>query len=182
MSDSLLYKGNKTSEYLQHLIERALKQRVNEDTKVFKPSVKKDPNTSNVSGQAKAPKDQDDARTLKRGDIEVTDIVDKLNAIRAGHSTRDQDIAQELEIYFDDLEPPERIALFAYLKGIAEIVSGEHAGQQAEEPGDPDPSIKMKRQQKGQKKLNPDVVVKGNNNSGGEDRSPPNPIQPKTRG
>ena len=146
----------------------------------FEPDVKKDPNTANISGQAQHDSDED-SQALKTGDVELEDIIDKLNAIRAGRSVKDDEIRNELESYFTELTSEERIALFAYLKGMAQVVSGEFAGENAIEPGDTPASITMLRARYGHKKVNPNVVVKGKHGGGDEDTTPPSPITPKSR-
>lgn len=159
------------------VLRHRLREGLDDDLKVIKPDVKKDPNTANVSGQAKTVGDERDGEIMSQGDVEVGDIIEKLNAIRAGRSVRNPAIAQELETYFGDLDAEERIALFAYLKGIAEVVSGEHPGKSAEEPSDPDPRIEMDREGGSSDKAR--VTVKSG--GGGEDTSPPVPIAVKNR-
>lgn len=153
----------------------------------FKSIVKKDPKTANLSGQAKLPGDKEAEEKMKTGNIELEDIVEKINAIRAGHSLKDPNIAIALETYFTDLDIAERTALFAYLKGISEIISGQKQPEIAAEPSDPDPDVKMikgndkKEEEKAiTKKAN--VVVKHNRGGGEEVENKPIisiPIEPK---
>lgn len=132
-----------------------------------------------------------DAEELKTGEVSFDNIVGKLNAIRSGRSFRDDDIKHAMEAYVKSLKKPERVALLAFLKGIAQIVTGEVPGQQAVDPADPEPAVAMKKNGvdsgKGQgsggqqrRSIKPNVVVK---KSGGapspkkaEDASPPVPI------
>lgn len=159
-----------------------VKETTLDEDQVMKPDVKKDPATANISGQAKTAADEEEERILRRGEITLDDIKDKLNALRAGRSIKDPNISHELETYFESLTQEEQIALFAYLKGMAEIVSGEHAGENALEPGDNPSSITMLRARWGKKTIDPDVVVKDSGGSkNDEDRAPPSPIKPKTR-
>jgi ribosomal protein L12E/L44/L45/RPP1/RPP2 len=162
----------------------------------FQANVKKDPNTANVSGQKPvAPGDLEDDEAMKQGDVGVSDIIDKLNAIRAGRSVKDDEIAKALEAYFMDLDPAERVALFAYLKGISEVVSGQTAGEAAVEPADPAPGIKMQKKNSagGESnkaspaphslasrgtKSNVTVTVNKSHAGGGQESAP---ITPKTR-
>lgn len=88
--------------------------------------------------------DSDDEE-LKSGEVTVDSIISKLNAIRSGKSFREDVVKQSMEEYVQSLQVAERTALLAFLKGIAQIVTGEVAGQQAVDPADPDPSVKMQK-------------------------------------
>lgn len=86
-----------------------------------------------------------DIAVLKKGDVSAEKVIDKLNTIRAGRSFKDPNIKTALSDYINSLKVPERIALFAFLKGVSQIMSGEVAGESAMEPADPAPSIEMKK-------------------------------------
>lgn len=107
--------------------------------------VKKDPTSANLSGQAKTPGDLEDQQKMQSGEIEVSDLIDKINALRAGHSLKDKEIALSLEEYFMGLDTAEKTALFAYVKALSEIVSGVKPGKTATEPDDKDPNVTMKK-------------------------------------
>lgn len=68
--------------------------------------------------------------------ITVEEIVEKINSIRAGRSLSNKNIRLQLEIYFDELEPEEKLSLYAFLSGIAQIITGEISGNVAIEPED----------------------------------------------
>jgi len=68
--------------------------------------------------------------------VRVETIVDQLNSIRGGQSFKETKVMDELTRYFDALEDSEQDALHAYLKGIAQIVSGQVDAGAAEEPKD----------------------------------------------
>jgi ribosomal protein L12E/L44/L45/RPP1/RPP2 len=181
-------------EKLDDVFASARKRLVEEEE--FQANVKKDPKTANVSGQKPAaPGDLEDDEAMKQGDVGVSDIIDKLNAIRAGRSIKDDEIAKALEAYFMDLDPAERVALFAYLKGISEVVSGQTAGEAAVEPADPAPGIEMQKKNASTDKKsaqapaphslasrgtksNVTVTVNKGNAGGGQSAAP---ITPKTR-
>lgn len=110
---------------------------------------------------------------LANGNISVDMIVDKINQVRAGRSLRDQHIAEEMEKYFNDLNDAERVALYAFLKGLTQVLSGEVDGSQATEPSDePTPNVKMqatgkpqqdnKSSQNKTRHIKPNVLKKGN--------------------
>ena len=58
----------------------------------------------------------------KLPDINAQTIADKLNAIRAGKSLKDKDTMASLKAYFEKLNGPERIALFAFLAGLEKVL------------------------------------------------------------
>lgn len=175
---------------VQELVNKTFFDIVNEVK--FKPRVHKDPKTANLSGQAKVPGDVEAQVKMEKGDIHLEDIIDKINAIRAGHSLKDPNISMALETYFNDLDVAEKTALYAYLKGIVEIISMQKQPEIAVEPADSAPAIKMQKQnlkkaddfqQQGSTKkqaTKANVVIKQNRGGGNEDTSPPKqlPIKP----
>lgn len=123
---------------------------------------------------------------LKKGEIEPKDIIEKLNTIRAGKSFKDESIASKMDEYVKSLSKAEKVALLAFLKGLAQIVSGEVEAKVATEPADPDPNVKMKKGDlEAQKKsLKPNVIKapekeKSEKTPSPEDTSGPVPITPK---
>jgi hypothetical protein len=153
-------------------------------------------------GQDTASKDKE---TLGNGEVKLDDVIDKLNTIRSGKSFKDSAIKSAMEKYVNDLETPEKTALLAFLKGIAQIVTGEIPGDTATEPGDNPSSVKMQKNDSGnsggghpqKKTLKPNVIRSpgsqkqpeepqkhaGKKPTGGaEDTSGPAPIVPKRRG
>lgn len=126
-----------------------------------------------------------DRQSLKKGNITVDQVIDKLNTIRSGRSFKDKEIKSSLDQYFQSLKTPEKVAMFAFLKGIAQLVTGEIEPQKAIEPSDPDPSVRMKKDLY-KKVIKPTVVTKQQGGDkkikgkvGGEDTSAPVPIKPK---
>ena len=92
---------------------------------------------SNVSGE------QPPAPGHKQQKITLSMVIEKLNSIRSGHSLKDTDILQQMQQYFHDLNDTERLALYAFLKGIAQVVTGEISGQAATGPSDAPPAVEM---------------------------------------
>jgi hypothetical protein len=135
--------------------------------------------------------DSEEERALKTGDITLDDVIEKMNTIRAGKSFKDQEIKSAMQKYLDGLDDAEKTALFAFLKGIAQVVGGEVEGTKAVEPSDKPANVKMEKKPTGQKiHIKPNVVkkpagpVKLPASSGGkapEDTSPPVPIAPKKK-
>jgi len=58
----------------------------------------------------------------KLPDINSQTVADKVNAIRAGKSLKDKDTMASLKAYFEKLNGPERIALFAFLAGLEKVL------------------------------------------------------------
>lgn len=144
----------------------------------------------------KASKTMSDDSEALNGNVSLDNVVDKLNTIRSGKSFKDSLVTQRFNEYFNSLSDAEKVAMFAFLKGIAQIVTGEIEPEQATEPSDDPASIKMKKttngsDEKTKKTIKPNIIkspttpgdVKPRQRSG-EDTTAPKaaPIQPKKRG
>ena len=123
---------------------------------------------------------------LKKGEIKTKDIVDKLNTIRSGKSFKDSAVSGKLDEYVESLSKAEKVALLAFLKGLAQIVTGEVEPEQATDPGDPEPDVKMKKGagEPKKKSIKPNVIKapekeKSEKKPSSEDTSGPVPITPK---
>ena len=123
---------------------------------------------------------------LKSGEVTTSDIVEKLNSIRAGRSFKSDDISKNLDEYVNSLTKAERVALLAFLKGLAQIVSGEVAADDATDPAETPSDVKMKKQMGVHTRtIKPNVIHSPEKpktkSSGGakEDTSGPVPITPK---
>jgi len=136
--------------------------------------------------------EQDDEKEkLKSGEITVDEVIEKLNTIRAGKSFKDEEIKLAMESYLNDLDSAEKTALFAFLKGISQIVGGEVEGGKALEPSENPANVKMEKipsQQKVTAKTNvikkPSVEKSQKSKAGNqskEDTTPPVPISPKKK-
>lgn len=145
---------------------------------------------------------QSDSEALAQGEVGPEDVIDKLNTIRSGKSFKDSAIESAMEEYVNNLEEAEKTALLAFLKGIAQIVTGEITGDTAVEPADDPSSVQMQKSQSpqsgsGKKKTIKPNVIRGSSTpapakqsvpgakpkqSGAEDTSGPTPIVPKRRG
>lgn len=122
---------------------------------------------------------------LKKGDVTVDDVIEKLNSIRSGKSFKDEQVSSAFGKYFDDLEDAEKTALFAFLKGIAQIVTGEVEGPEAIDPGDKPAGVEMKKTGGPEKvSVKPNVIKapeaeEEKKTPSAEDTSGPVPITPK---
>lgn len=164
------------NDYINKLFDKTIQE------VTVKPRVTQDPKTANLSGQAPIPGDGEAEKKMKEGDITTDDIVEKINALRAGHSLKDQDVYADLDKYVTDLDVAEKTSLFAFLKGISEIVSRQKTGDVAVEPSDPQPNVEMQKNNintstSGEtKKVN--VNIKHDRGGGGEKINAPLPIKP----
>ncbi len=134
--------------------------------------------------------DEDEKENLKSGDISADEVIEKLNTIRAGKSFKDEAIKSAMESYVSDLDDAEKTALFAFLKGIAQIVGGEVEGKEALEPSDKPASVKMEKKPSSQKvTIKPNVIKKPSAgekpkdraSKSPEDTTPPAPIVAKKK-
>lgn len=69
--------------------------------------------------------------------ITVEDIIEKLNIVRAGRSTKDSDVKRELEDYIAQFTEEEKTALVAFLQGLGQILTSGIDSADAADPADP---------------------------------------------
>ena len=126
----------------------------------------------------------DEEKKLKSGEVSASDIVEKLNTIRSGKSFKEESVANSLEKYINDMTKAERTALFAFLKGISQIVTAEIPAEQAIDPSEKPANIEMKKT--GSSKVTVKPVIAKKPSEGGEKKKPPAedttgpvPIKPK---
>lgn len=152
-----------------------------------------DSNNSGDGEQAAGPapsKTMDDASD-EHGDrdIQTKDIVEKLNTIRSGKSFKDKDVALAMDEYYNSLSEAERKALYSFLKGIGQILTGEIPAEKADEPGAAPTDVKMQVGTGPEKKkhVEPNVIhapgSQGPGKASAEDTSAPKgaPITPRRR-
>jgi hypothetical protein len=150
---------------------------------------KKDASSDSDSEEKTSSKTQDSEKEkLKKGKIKPKDIVDKLNTIRSGKSFKDSAISSKLDEYVESLSKAEKVALLAFLKGLAQIVTGEIEPDAATDPADPEPDVKMQKGAGGKKvkTIKPNVIKapekeKVEKKPSSEDTSGPVPISPKKK-
>ena len=109
-------------------------------------------------------------------------IVKNINSLRAGRSTKDKEIKEELTSYYDRLSEDERKILHIFLKQLANILQGAIEGEDAVDPSDPPLNAKVEFPgEDGEKQQQQDAPVKkkpAKPSAGQEDTSPPLPIKP----
>lgn len=151
---------------------------------------KSDTDFDQIKDDNKSKTMSDDTDALE-GDVKLDDVVDKLNTIRSGKSFKDSVVQQRFEQYFNSLSEAEQVAMFAFFKGVAQIVTGEVPASAATEPGDSVPDVSMHQGPHVKtKKVKPNVIKQpeaapsgkesvGKPTGNSEDRTPP--IQAKKR-
>jgi len=186
MKNSICESGLGLDELLRKAVREGYKQALKRDTELEKERQKKfaDKATSikekeDVSS-ATVSASQDDVK-----DPQYDDIVAKLNTIRAGKSLKDESIESSFKEYIDSLTKVERRALYAFLRGIAQIISGEISGKQAINPEDHPMNIEMRAGDKEQKRhIKPNIIKKPASPenkkpvASKEDTTPQTPITP----
>ena len=58
-------------------------------------------------------------------EVNAQSIADKINELRAGKSLKEKETMNALKAYFEKLNGPERIALFAFLAGLVKVLGGK---------------------------------------------------------
>ena len=58
-------------------------------------------------------------------EVNAQSIADKINELRAGKSLKDKETMSALKAYFEKLNGPERIALFAFLSGLCKVLGDQ---------------------------------------------------------
>lgn len=75
-----------------------------------------------------------DARDIK--DVTFDQVINMVNMMRSGRSTKNPDTKQSLKDYFKGLNAGERQALFVLLSGITQILAGGVEGTEAPDPSE----------------------------------------------
>lgn len=173
MSAKHITSGRSLKDYLSCVINESLK------SKLQTQALREEENQKLMSSD----NEDEDTTAMKKGDIKADDVIEKLNTIRSGKSFKDEEISSKMQTYVSSLEEPERVALLAFLKAIAQIVTGEVESQDVVDPSKSPANIQMKRTSSGKTvTVKPTIVKsekKGEKKSSGEDTSGPAPIQPK---
>ena len=67
-------------------------------------------------------------------EADVGQIINMLNMLRSGKSTKDEQVKDQLTNYFDGLPPGDRQALFVLMSGLTQIMTSGVGGQEAPAP------------------------------------------------
>ena len=91
--------------------------------------------------KATVKKERELPETLKAKSIAKT-----LNVLRSGKSLKDKEVFARFQIYFDALSGAEKIALKGFLDGISQVIVGDKAGMEAQDPSEPPYNVSMEAQ------------------------------------
>lgn len=108
--------------------ERSKQDKKSKEMKQFKSSDKKEVD--------EAEDDEKSSSNVKK--VKAADIVDLLGIMRSGKSLKDERIRKDFQMYFDALSGTERVALFAFIQAIADIVSGVNSPEDIRDQPQPD--------------------------------------------
>lgn len=92
-------------------------------------------------------------------DINPKTIKDKIDSLRSGKSLKDKETFDALKAYFEKLNGPERIALFAFLSGLDKILGQQN--KQVSAPHQDPYNIDMEEDKEIPTGKNPKVKPKG---------------------
>lgn len=188
--DQAIVEGQKSSGLKAHLYHKHLEEKDKQDSLFGGGDDEKDASDTGPDDQdvddSSGDNDEDDEK-MSSGEVSVEDIIEKLNTIRSGRSFKDDEIKSSLSKYIEKLDKAERTALMAFLKGVAQITTGEVDSNDAEQPDKPAPDVHMHKGEKKQSKHVDPNVIKGAPKSVKKDKHPaeddsgPTPIVPKKR-
>jgi hypothetical protein len=77
--------------------------------------------------------------------VNLKKITDHIDILRSGKSLKDKSVRAELKDYYDRLSSNEKLALFAFLKGLARIMATGTDGAEVEVPDEAPYDIKMNK-------------------------------------
>lgn len=122
----------------------------------------------------------DDSHEIAGKDVTFGLIKDMINTVRSGKSLKDKPTRMNLKKYFLQLDDPEKIALYKFLKGIAAIITAGIESDDAAEPSDDPDSVRMIKNNGGSGEDSTEDVPdeddqeeKKKKHRSGEDTSPP---------
>jgi hypothetical protein len=172
--------NNKTlnlKDFLKEFIDQTLKVQKEDKASLYQNALEEE--EKQIKFTSPDVKDEETRKMLKSGDIDISAVIEKLNFIRSGKSFRDDKVKSALQTYFEELEVSERVALFSFLKGLAQIVTQEIPGEEALAPKDDPALISMKKNNKSNKVVIKPKITKAGKPSEEEDATGPAPIVPK---
>ena len=178
-------KTNKTIDsYFLKLINESVKATL--QRKAIQEKEKQAALSTSSSGKNDKKEKNNEADKIKKDEISVDNVVEKINSIRSGKSFKDESVLSAFKKYFEDLKEPEKIALISFLKGISQIVTGEFNDTSVDDPSDSPNNIEMKKTSDIQKKsIKPNVIkapnIEKEKKKSAEDTSGPVPITPKKK-
>ena len=107
------------SNYTEKIKQAATAQRAAERKKAY--SKKEEGDTGDEAEEVKAAEPVK-VKQEKLPEVTAEAIADKINTIRSGKSLKEDETMSALKSYFEKLNGPERIALFAFLSGLEKVL------------------------------------------------------------
>lgn len=139
-----------TSNMKEKLAQEEAKAKANQRKQVYS---KKDDGDAGDEGEEAAPSKPVKIKHEKVPDINAQSIADKVNSIRAGKSLKDKNTMGSLKAYFEKLNGPERIALFAFLAGLEKVLGD--GSKDVKTPHSKPFNIEMDHESKDEKEVKP---------------------------
>ena len=158
---------------LGHLIEneeeRALQKKTADDIEGLKSNKKakdldeaedeesdkeEEPSSKAALGKEEQPEGEGDSPNAvmpsadDMAEADISQIINMLNMLRSGKSTKDEAVKDQLTKYFDSLPPGDRQALFVLLSGLTQILTSGIGGDTAPAPSKVGIKIRAKQKQK----------------------------------
>ena len=150
------YNSSKIKSLLENEDERALQKKAADDAEALRSGKKTagdldeaeddeksdDEDVSNKAALGKEEPEGGDGDTPNAvmptsddmAEADVGQIINMLNMLRSGKSTKDEEVKKQLGDYFDGLPPGDRQALFVPLSGLTQILTSGVGGQSAPAP------------------------------------------------
>ncbi len=113
-----------------------------------------EPSNKAALGKEEAPDGDGDAPSAvmptadDMAEADVGQIINMLNMLRSGKSTKDETVKKQLGDYFDGLPPGDRQALFVLLSGLTQILTSGVGGANAPAPAKVGIKISAKQKKK----------------------------------
>ena len=113
-----------------------------------------EPSNKAALGKEEAPEGDGDAPSAvmptadDMAEADVGQIINMLNMLRSGKSTKDETVKKQLGDYFDGLPPGDRQALFVLLSGLTQILTSGVGGANAPAPAKVGIKISAKQKKK----------------------------------
>ena len=130
--------------------ERRLQQAQAKKNKPFKAKEKSKKDIDKDSQEGEVDEAEEDGAKVKKSslpEIDMSAIADLVDSIRAGKSLKDKKTRADLKAYYQRLNEEERLALYAFLSVLAEVMTDPEgdAGEDATHPAKDPYKLKMSR-------------------------------------
>lgn len=143
-----------------------------------------EPSNKAALGKEEAPDGDGDAPNAvmptadDMAEADVGQIINMLNMLRSGKSTKDETVKKQLGDYFDGLPPGDRQALFVLLSGLTQILTSGVGGANAPAPAKVGIKISAKQKKKDDEDAEDRIKNQAKANSGSEDEDKTEEMKP----